>query len=72
MKKGLFSTVLLICAAAFMEQKAPEFSTLNTADDHDAVEALGLKQRNVVLAASAIVNTGNAFLILKVKDEETL
>lgn len=64
--------ILFKNGVAFMEQKAPVFQTLENQVD-DIVDSLGIAYKDLANGLSpTIVNTGNSFLIVPVKDENVL
>ena len=58
---------------AFMEQQKPVFEQMDEVDNIKALHALGLTQLHLIAnRPPEIVNTGNAFLIVPVKNEHIL
>lgn len=57
---------------AFMEQTAPRFFALNEEDEAAVSDALNLAENETLSPSPVIVNTGNSFIILEVRDEAVL
>lgn len=56
---------------AFMEQSAPRYTDLNRADHFRVMASLGLKASAILEGVQpCIVNTGNAFLVIAVQNQE--
>jgi PhzF family phenazine biosynthesis protein len=64
-------TILFKEEVAFMEQQAPRFTTL--ANQQELLDSLGITSNDLIPGLEPmIVNTGNSFLIVPVKDQATL
>lgn len=63
--------IRLVGEEAFMEQRAPQFLPLGD-DGAVAVEALALTPDEVASTSPVIVNTGNSFAVIEVKQEALL
>ncbi|WP_152207380.1 PhzF family phenazine biosynthesis protein [Marinobacter changyiensis] len=58
---------------AFMEQKAPLYTTLSDPDLHLTLQALGLAQSDLIDGTEpTIVNTGNSFVLVGIRDVEKM
>ncbi|MBW0146198.1 PhzF family phenazine biosynthesis protein [Marinobacter arenosus] len=58
---------------AFMEQKAPVYTPLSEPDLHLTLQALGLAQSDLIDGTEpTIVNTGNSFVLVGIRDVETM
>lgn len=59
--------------AAYMEQKAPRFEPLTDADLQSTLQALGITQPDLIEGAEPkVVNTGNSFLLVGIRNAETI
>ena len=57
----------------FMEQRAPQYTELSTAQERSALAALGVGREGLAKGPSpCIVNTGNSFLLIPLDDGERL
>jgi PhzF family phenazine biosynthesis protein len=64
-------TILFKNGVAFMEQKSPRIETVN--DLEPVLQSLGITSNDLAPGLyPAIVNTGNSFLLIPVRDEATL
>lgn len=59
--------------AAYMEQKGPRFESLSDKDLQTALLSLGIAAGDLIEGAEPmLVNTGNSFLVLGIRDSETV
>ncbi|MCG8522617.1 MAG: PhzF family phenazine biosynthesis protein [Pseudomonadales bacterium] len=59
--------------AAYMEQKGPRFEPLDENDLHTALLSLGITAEDLIEGAEPmLVNTGNSFVMLGIRDSETI
>jgi PhzF family phenazine biosynthesis protein len=65
--------ILIEGTMAFMEQKAPRYTELPAATEARALASLRLSKEQLLVGTQpCVVNTGNSFLLVAVKDEATL
>ncbi|KAA1170981.1 PhzF family phenazine biosynthesis protein [Marinobacter salinexigens] len=66
-------TVNMEGEAAYMEQKGPRFESLDEKDFQTALLSLGITAGDLIKGAEPmLVNTGNSFVVLGIRDSETL
>lgn len=58
---------------AFMEQKCPGYQSLSASDLHSTLQALGVTSADLMKGAEPkVVNTGNSFILVGIRDSETI
>lgn len=58
---------------AFMEQKSPRYQPLSASDLHSTLQAIGITSADLMEGAEPkVVNTGNSFILVGIRDSETI
>lgn len=64
--------ILIKGEAAYMEQSAPHYKSISPSQLEMVLQALGITQADLIDVVPQVVNTGNSFLVIGLRDSDTI